>query len=93
MFAISITDPFGGLTSEQFRRYIGKGLRRGADQIDDKAGGAGLGLYFLFERLNSLVLNVAPGRCTELIGLIDITGSFRAAVAAPKSLNVFVRPA
>lgn len=92
MFAISISDPFGGLTSELFRRYIGKGLRGGADQIDDKAGGAGLGLYFLFERLNSLVLNVAPGRCTELVGLVDIRGSFRAAAGAPKSLNVFVRP-
>ncbi len=90
-FGVSITDPFGGLSPTTFRHYVAKGLRGGDSQIDQKVGGAGLGLYLLFSSLNSLVLNVHRGRQTEVIGLIDIRGSFRAALAAPKALHVFER--
>lgn len=90
-FGIAISDPFGGLTPEILTRYVAKGLRRGDDQIDDKAGGAGLGLYLLFTHLNSMSLHLAPGRRTEVVGLLDIRGSYRALVRAPKSFNVLVR--
>ncbi len=93
IFAMSITDPFGGLTPEILKRYIAKGLRRGTDQIDDKAGGAGLGLYFLFSSLNSLTLYLEPGVRTEVVGVVDIRGSFRDVLNSPKALNIFVRPA
>jgi len=92
VFAIGITDPFGGLTPDILKRYIAKGLRRGADQIDDKAGGAGLGLYFLFQCLNSLTLYLDPGKRTEMVGLVDIRGSFRDVLQSPKALNIYVRP-
>ncbi len=90
-FGLSISDPFGGLTPETLKRYIAKGLRRGDDQIDSKAGGAGLGLFLLFTHLNSMTLHLWPGRRTEVVGLLDIRGSYRALVSAPKSFNVFVR--
>lgn len=93
VFAMSITDPFGGLTPEILKRYIAKGLRRGDDQIDEKAGGAGLGLYFLFQSLNSLTLYLEPGKRTEVVGLVDIRGSFRDVLQSPKALNIYVRPA
>lgn len=89
--AISISDPFGGLAPDTVRRYIAKGLRRGEDQIDDKAGGAGLGLFLLFESLGSMILDVHRGRRTEVMGLIDIRGSVRDARRTPKSLNLFER--
>jgi len=91
IFAVSVTDPFGGLTPEILTRYIAKGLRRGSDQIDSKAGGAGLGLYFLFQSLNSMTLYLEPGRRTEMVGLIDIRGSFRDVLQSPKALNIYVR--
>lgn len=93
VFAMSITDPFGGLTADILKRYIAKGLRRGEDQIDRKAGGAGLGLYFLFASLNSLTLYLEPGERTEVVGLVDIRGSFRDVLQSPKALNIFVREA
>ncbi len=93
VFALSISDPFGGLTPDILKRYIAKGLRRGNDQIDDKAGGAGLGLYFLFQSLNSLTLYLEPGARTEMVGLVDIRGSFRDVLQSPKALNIYVRPA
>lgn len=88
-FGISITDPFGGLTIDTIKRYVAKGIRRGADQIDRKEGGAGLGLYLLFDHLHSMCLNLDPGRRTELLGLMDIRGSFRTVRYSPKSLNAF----
>lgn len=93
IFALAISDPFGGLSPRILKTYIAKGLRRGDDQIDRKAGGAGLGLYFLFDSLNSLTLYQEPGRRTEVVGLVDIRGSFRDVLQSPKSLNIFVREA
>lgn len=90
-FAVSMTDPFGGLTRETFTRYIAKGLRRGADQIDRKEGGAGLGLFLLFDSLHTYNVHRVPGRCTEVVGLLDIRGSFRDVVNTPKSINFFER--
>ena len=90
-FGISVSDPFGGLDPRVLKRYIAKGLRRGADQIDRKVGGAGLGLYLLFKSLNSMSLHLSPGRRTEVMGLVDIRGSYRALTQAPKSLNLLVR--
>ena len=66
-------------------------LHRGGDQIDQKDGGAGLGLYYIFESLNHLIVNVAPNRRTEMIGLMDISGTFRDFAERPKSLNVFIQ--
>jgi len=88
-----VSDPFGGLTPSTVKRYIAKGLRRGEDQIDDKAGGAGLGLFLLFEGLGSLIVDVRQGQRTEVMGLLDIRGSFRNAVNTPKSLNIFYKQA
>ena len=89
-FALGIRDPFGALTAATLKGYIAKGLRRGADQINQKAGGAGLGLYLQFDFMGSMVLNLAPGRVTEMIGLLDIRGSFRDLATSPKSFSVFV---
>ena len=89
-FGLGVRDPFGALRLPVLKGYIAKGLRRGADQIDQKAGGAGLGLYLQFDFLGSMIVNLAPGRVTEFIGLLDIRGSFRDLATAPKSFNCFL---
>ena len=40
-------------------------------------GGAGLGLYFCFNHVHSLIINVDPLNRTEFIGIIDIDSSVR----------------
>lgn len=90
-FAMSIRDPFGALAPDVLRAYVQKGLRRGEDQIDRKEGGAGLGLFLLFQGLNTVCLNLDPGRQTEFIGLVNIRGSVREALSTPKSFHVFVQ--
>ncbi|MCA9543622.1 MAG: hypothetical protein KC613_04500 [Myxococcales bacterium] len=90
-FGLSVRDPFGALSPTTFKGYIAKGLRGGEDQIDAKVGGAGLGLYLLFSSLGTMVLNVHRRQQTEVIGLVDIRGSFRDLQRAPRSLHVFER--
>ena len=40
------------------RRYISKGLRGGADQIDTKKGGAGLGLTRIYEMVDQVIVRI-----------------------------------
>ena len=87
---ISITDPFGSLSPERLLFYLSKCFRKEADQLDDKMGGAGLGLYYVFECLSHFVVNIQPGVRTEMIGLIDVRGSFRDFARRGKSFNLFV---
>jgi hypothetical protein len=87
--AISVADPFGHLSRDTVLRYLRKCFLGGETQIDDKDGGSGLGFYYIFESLNYFVINVAPSRCTETIGIMDISGSYRDFAERPKSIHVF----
>jgi CheY-like chemotaxis protein len=91
VFGISATDPFGSLSAAELRRYLGKGLRRGADQLDQKAGGAGLGLFFLYDAATSFCVNRAAGQRTEIIISLDLRGSYRDVLRSHKSYAVFDR--
>ena len=88
--AVSATDPFGSLKPERLMDYLAKCFRKGDDQVDDKAGGAGLGFYAAFESLNHFVVNLAPGRTTEVIGLLDMEKSYKQFATLNKSFNIFV---
>ena len=85
---ISTSDPFGSLEPEvvvaSLRRCFERPVPRG------ETGGAGLGLYLLFGALSHVVFNVARGRRTEVIGLIDITRGLRHLKTSPKSFNLFM---
>ncbi|MEM9452653.1 MAG: hypothetical protein AAGF11_00640 [Myxococcota bacterium] len=91
--AVSVRDPYGSLTADKVLAYLAKCFRGGPEQIDQKAGGAGLGLYCAFTAVSRLVFNVAPGRSTEAIGLLDVRGSYRDFARRGKSFNVFVEEA
>lgn len=87
---VAVKDPFGTLARDHVLDYLGKCFARGDDQIDSKKGGAGLGLYTVFERVSHFVLNLSPGRSTEALGLIDLGHSYRHFAGKAKSFNVFV---
>jgi hypothetical protein len=86
---ISTSDPFGSLGVHTLLDYLAKCMRMGEDQVDTKAGGAGLGFYTIFESLSHFIVNMAPGRCTEMVGIIDASGTFKDFSARRKSFNVF----
>lgn len=86
---ISVTDPFGSLGAEKLLGHISRCYQDIEVEPEQKAGGAGLGLFFVFRSLNHLVVNVCPSVRTEMIGLIDVTGSYVDFASKTKSFNLF----
>lgn len=86
---VSVVDPFGTLTRNTIFDHLSKCFRRGRDQIDFDPGGAGIGLYVCFESLSHFVINIAAGKRTEVIGLLDVRGTYLDYVSEGKSFNVF----
>jgi hypothetical protein len=87
---IAMRDRFGSLTAETVRDYLRRCFDMGLNQIEAKSGGAGMGLYFIVEALNKVIINISPGKGTEVIGIIDISGSYRDYAEHYKSFHIFV---
>jgi hypothetical protein len=86
---LSVVDPFGSLRLDNLRLTLVRGLRQGVHLWDSSLGGAGLGFYCAFESLSHLVVNVEPGRRTELIGIFSLRDSYREFLGAGRSFNMF----
>lgn len=84
---VSIRDPFGALTSDVVFRNIGRGLAQGRDQISTRSGGAGLGLFTIYENAQAMIVEVRQGRSTEVIALIAPTRAYSAYQKAPRSFE------
>ncbi len=87
---VSVSDPFGSLSEKRVLDYLAKCFRKEADQVDRKAGGAGLGLFYAFDALSHFVINIRPKQQTEMIGLLKLTATYRDFAAQSKSFNMFV---
>jgi len=85
---ISTVDPFGSLEPDvvvgSLRRCFERAVPRNGP------GGAGLGLYLLLGSLSHVVFNIARGRRTEVIGLLEISGGLRQLRSSGKSFNLFM---
>jgi hypothetical protein len=90
LLAISVSDRFGALTVDTVQRYLAKCFAGGRDQIGSSSSGAGMGFYYILTSLSQLIINIAPGRQTEMIGVLDISGTYRTLMERPKSFNMFV---
>jgi anti-sigma regulatory factor (Ser/Thr protein kinase) len=90
--AISVSDPFGALRQrdviDHVRRARDERGRPVAATSDDP--GAGLGLYLVLANVASLIVNVDPGRRTEVVCLFDrARPGHRAVTSGVRSLHVF----
>ncbi|HLU65831.1 MAG TPA: hypothetical protein VKZ63_06120 [Kofleriaceae bacterium] len=70
-FAVAVRDRFGRFERSVLIRYLDKCLHS-AQQIDQKVGGAGLGLYLMSNSATSLMFNILPGVVTECVCTFDI---------------------
>lgn len=86
---LSVVDPFGSLRPESLRMTLVRGLQRGVHVWDSSQGGAGLGFYCAFESLSHLIVNVEPGRRTELIGIFSLRDTYREFLSSGRSFNMF----
>src|SRR5262245_58872315 len=71
-FAVSVRDSFGMLSKEIVLKFLEKCIRS-AQQIDRKAGGAGLGLYLVANSSSEFHIHLYPGVATEAIVVFDLT--------------------
>jgi CheY-like chemotaxis protein len=81
--AIEVTDPFGSLDRDTVLRALVQ------NDVKDSGGGAGMGIALTYRSCDHLVFNLAPGKRTEVIALIDVRYPHSERVAA-SSYNVFV---
>lgn len=88
--AIGQRDPFGALTRDTVVSYLTRCLDKGPNQLSDRAGGAGIGLYQVFQSLSKFIINIDPGHRTEVICLIDLRVNMRRFHQTPKSFHVFI---
>ncbi|HLU64714.1 MAG TPA: hypothetical protein VKZ63_00470 [Kofleriaceae bacterium] len=87
-FGLAVIDSFGSLHPGTLRAGVHRCLTA-SDPIQQKAGGAGLGLYTALSQTNQLVINLEPGSRTEVIALWDLARRGRGAGAAAGSLHLF----
>ncbi|HEY5925037.1 MAG TPA: ATP-binding protein [Kofleriaceae bacterium] len=93
--AISVSDGFGSLRQRDVIDHV----RRARDErgrpnpATTDEPGAGLGLYLVLANVASLIVNVDPGRQTEVVCLFDLARRDRRAIATGvRSLHVFHAP-
>ncbi|OGQ92118.1 MAG: hypothetical protein A2289_04975 [Deltaproteobacteria bacterium RIFOXYA12_FULL_58_15] len=87
--AVSVTDHFGRLARETAVNYLQKCFAKGKNQISSDTGGAGLGLYMAYLAMSNFVINVAPGKKTEVIGFVDLRASTRDMSLRPRTFHYF----
>ena len=88
VFALSVSDQFGALAPDRIR----SGLRRcytEDDQIEQKAGGAGLGLYTVLNSCDRLVINLEPEQKTEVIAISKLSRRNSRGRRGSHSLHLF----
>lgn len=86
--AIEVTDRYGTLEPRDAISYVAKSRRRDSAVRMDTAG-AGLGLAMAYAASNQLVINLAPGVSTQVIGLIDLRVEPQGTSPACASFHVF----
>ncbi len=91
VLAISVSDDYGALRQRDVIDHVRRARdERGRPQPASGDEGAGLGLYLVLANVASLIVNVEPGRRTEVVCLFDVSRRERRAVAAGvRSLHVF----
>jgi hypothetical protein len=88
--AIAQIDPFGALTQETVVSYLNRCLVKGPHQLSEASGGAGIGLFRVFQSLSKFIINIEPGRKTEVITLIDLRLNMKRFRLAGKSFHIFI---
>lgn len=87
--AIEVNDGFGSLSRDTILASMAR------NDIRESGGGAGMGVALIYRSCDHLVFNLAPGRRTEIIALIDVRypPMERSHASSCNSYNIFVERA
>lgn len=86
---LSIKDPFGSLTKNKLMSYLSKSNSTSQVYVENKKGGAGIGIHTIFRLSHNFVINIIPGVFSETI--ICISNEPDILKQDNVSLDVFVR--
>ena len=86
---ISVGDGLGGLRQRDVIDHVRRARHERGRPNPTSDGGAGLGLYLVLANVAALVVNVAPGRKTEIVCLFDLSRGSHPSVTGVRSLHVF----
>jgi hypothetical protein len=94
---LQVDDRFGRLRREHILEGISRGLSartaQGAGEVLNTAqGGAGLGIFRMFQTATSLIFDVNEGQATRVLALFDLTLRSRDRRMSPASLHLLFRP-
>lgn len=88
---VAVSDPFGALDREAIVHYLGKFFLGEQGAVQQKEGGAGLGLFMVFNSITQLAFNIDVGKRTEVVALFYVRDGARGFKSAGRSLHIFVR--
>jgi hypothetical protein len=88
--AIAQSDPFGSLTQDAIVTYLNRCLVNASPLAEATSAGAGIGLYRVFQSLSKFIVNIDPGRRTEVIALLDLRVNMKKFRQMPKSFHIFI---
>ena len=86
---VAVLDEHGLFAHDDLFRGIGKALEHEERGLAEDATHAHLGFRIMLSTLSHLVINVDPGRCTEIIGLVDLRKSLKEYRTSVPSLGMF----
>jgi CheY-like chemotaxis protein len=87
--ALSVADRFGSLDRDVIIRYLQRCFAGGPAEVEEKEGGAGLGLHMVFNSITQLTFNVHAGVSTEVIAMFYVRSGSLAFKTSGRSLNMF----
>ncbi|BBH54103.1 hypothetical protein [Fluviispira sanaruensis] len=74
VFGLSVADPFGSLSKKTVMQYLDENQK--TEHIGKRDSG-GLGIKLIFERLHHYIVNVNPGKMTEIVCLMRFEKRFK----------------
>jgi len=66
---VAVRDNYGSFLREDLAKYLLRGAAK--EQIDDKRSGAGLGLFQITSTATRFFINIAPGKHTDFVCVVD----------------------
>jgi hypothetical protein len=83
LLAVSVSDPFGGLTKETIINYLDSCYQGKAGIFNADKGGAGRGLHQIIESSDLSIFNVRRKIRTEVISIFNLDTSVKKDVQKP----------
>lgn len=94
LVVLEVTDPFGGLRREEVLDSLSRGLRASNEDagevLNTKFGGAGLGMFRMYQQSTALICASRPGQMTRVICVFDLDLRSRDRRSFPTSLHLFL---